>query len=317
MTEAWGPDDDDGRAGPRGPVRVRVPAKINLHLGVGPLRAGRLPRAQHRLPRDRHLRRADRPPRRHPHPHHGGRGRRRRWPSTTPTWSSAPPAPWPPMPGCPRTPGCTCASRSRSPVAWPGAAPTRPPPWSPATRSGAPACPGTSSPRSAPTSAPTCRSCMHGGTALGTGHGEAVSPILARPTTWHWVVAIADGGLSTPDVYRELDRLRGSPLAAHPAGHRRRAHVARCANATPRSSAPPSPTTCSRPRCRCGPALADVLKAGYDAGAVAGTRLRFRPDLRLPRRRRRARRRRRRRAGTPPGCAGRPAPPVGPSRAPG
>src|SRR6201986_2446230 len=28
---------------------------------------------------------------------------------------------------------------------------------------------------------------LHGGTALGTGHGEAISPILARPTTWHWV----------------------------------------------------------------------------------------------------------------------------------
>ena len=52
---------------------------------------------------------------------------------------------------------------------------------------------------------------LHGGTALGTGRGEAVSPVLARPTTWHWVVAIADGGLSTPDVYRELDRLRAAP----------------------------------------------------------------------------------------------------------
>src|SRR4029453_7574718 len=50
-----------------------------------------------------------------------------------------------------------------------------------------------------------------GGTARGTGHGEAVSPILARPTTWHWVVAIADGGLSTPEVYRQLDVLRESP----------------------------------------------------------------------------------------------------------
>jgi 4-diphosphocytidyl-2-C-methyl-D-erythritol kinase len=49
---------------------------------------------------------------------------------------------------------------------------------------------------------------LHGGTALGTGHGQTVNPILARPTTWHWVVAIADAGLSTPEVYRELDRLR-------------------------------------------------------------------------------------------------------------
>src|SRR4051794_13797501 len=52
---------------------------------------------------------------------------------------------------------------------------------------------------------------LHGGTALGTGHGEAVSPILARPTAWHWVVALADVGLSTPEVYRQLDAMRGSP----------------------------------------------------------------------------------------------------------
>ncbi len=37
MTEAWRPEDDEPR-GASGPVRVRVPAKVNLHLGVGPLR---------------------------------------------------------------------------------------------------------------------------------------------------------------------------------------------------------------------------------------------------------------------------------------
>lgn len=47
-----------------------------------------------------------------------------------------------------------------------------------------------------------------GGTALGTGRGEQVSPVLAPGHAWHWVVALADGGLSTPDVYAELDRLR-------------------------------------------------------------------------------------------------------------
>src|SRR5689334_23054206 len=60
---------------------------------------------------------------------------------------------------------------------------------------------------------------LYGGTALGTGHGEAVSPILARPVTWHWVVALADGGLSTPAVYRELDRLREGPQAPEALGN--------------------------------------------------------------------------------------------------
>jgi 4-diphosphocytidyl-2-C-methyl-D-erythritol kinase len=50
---------------------------------------------------------------------------------------------------------------------------------------------------------------LHGGTALGTGHGEIVSPVLSRGE-WHWVLAVAETGLSTPTVYAELDRLRGA-----------------------------------------------------------------------------------------------------------
>jgi 4-diphosphocytidyl-2-C-methyl-D-erythritol kinase len=46
-----------------------------------------------------------------------------------------------------------------------------------------------------------------GGIALGSGRGEQLSPVLAR-TPWHWVLGIADAGLSTPAVYAELDRLR-------------------------------------------------------------------------------------------------------------
>jgi len=57
---------------------------------------------------------------------------------------------------------------------------------------------------------------VHGGTALGTGRGESVSPVLARPVTWHWVVAVAEVGLSTPAVYRELDRLRATGTADAP-----------------------------------------------------------------------------------------------------
>jgi 4-diphosphocytidyl-2-C-methyl-D-erythritol kinase len=49
---------------------------------------------------------------------------------------------------------------------------------------------------------------LHGGTALGTGHGEIVSPVLSRGE-WHWVLAVAEVGLSTPSVYAELDRIRG------------------------------------------------------------------------------------------------------------
>ncbi len=48
---------------------------------------------------------------------------------------------------------------------------------------------------------------LHGGTALGTGRGEQLTPVLGAGT-YSWVLALADGGLSTPDVYAELDRQR-------------------------------------------------------------------------------------------------------------
>ena len=46
-----------------------------------------------------------------------------------------------------------------------------------------------------------------GGVALGSGRGEQLSPVLAR-RRWDWVLGIAGEGLSTPVVYGELDRLR-------------------------------------------------------------------------------------------------------------
>jgi 4-diphosphocytidyl-2-C-methyl-D-erythritol kinase len=46
-----------------------------------------------------------------------------------------------------------------------------------------------------------------GGTALGVGRGEQLSPVLWRGS-YDWVFAVADGGLSTPAVYAELDRYR-------------------------------------------------------------------------------------------------------------
>ena len=47
-----------------------------------------------------------------------------------------------------------------------------------------------------------------GGTAVGRGRGEQLTPALAPATQYHWVLAFADGQLSTPEVYAALDRLR-------------------------------------------------------------------------------------------------------------
>ena len=48
-----------------------------------------------------------------------------------------------------------------------------------------------------------------GGTAVGRGRGEQLTSALAPATQYHWVLAFADGQLSTPAVYAALDRLRG------------------------------------------------------------------------------------------------------------
>ncbi|HSU34199.1 MAG TPA: 4-(cytidine 5'-diphospho)-2-C-methyl-D-erythritol kinase [Propionibacteriaceae bacterium] len=52
-----------------------------------------------------------------------------------------------------------------------------------------------------------------GGTAVGSGRGEEVAPALARGT-YHWVLAFGHHGLSTPAVYRRFDQLR--PDASEP-----------------------------------------------------------------------------------------------------
>ncbi|HUW77937.1 MAG TPA: 4-(cytidine 5'-diphospho)-2-C-methyl-D-erythritol kinase [Candidatus Nanopelagicaceae bacterium] len=48
---------------------------------------------------------------------------------------------------------------------------------------------------------------LAGGTAIGSGRGEALSPALARGD-YHWVLVISHQGLSTQAVYAECDRLR-------------------------------------------------------------------------------------------------------------
>lgn len=57
--------------------------------------------------------------------------------------------------------------------------------------------------------------CLVGGTAIGTGRGEVVTPAMTRGKYW-WVLALAEGGLPTPAVYREFDRLHASAPAPEP-----------------------------------------------------------------------------------------------------
>ena len=51
---------------------------------------------------------------------------------------------------------------------------------------------------------------LMGGTAVGTGRGDQLSPALAQGR-FDWVVVPSDEGLSTPEVYAHLDELRARP----------------------------------------------------------------------------------------------------------
>ena len=77
-----------------------------------------------------------------------------------------------------------------------------------------------------------------GGTAVGRGRGEQLTPALVASARYHWVLAFADGGLSTPEVYGTLDRLRAMPApGGQPPGDPPHGGPAR----PPMPPAPPSP----------------------------------------------------------------------------
>lgn len=55
-----------------------------------------------------------------------------------------------------------------------------------------------------------------GGTAVGSGRGETVTSAMGSGT-FHWVLALSDGQLSTPAVYRKLDEMREDAATSPPA----------------------------------------------------------------------------------------------------
>jgi 4-diphosphocytidyl-2-C-methyl-D-erythritol kinase len=57
---------------------------------------------------------------------------------------------------------------------------------------------------------------LHGGCALGTGRGDVLSPIMTRGH-FNWVFATFEQGLSTAQVYDRTDALRGPDFDVYPA----------------------------------------------------------------------------------------------------
>jgi 4-diphosphocytidyl-2-C-methyl-D-erythritol kinase len=109
---------------------------------------------------------------------------------------------------------------------------------------------------------------LAGGTALGTGRGEVISPVLAVGD-YHWVLALADFGLSTPAVYAEYDRLRaaGPDAAESPAPDGVLAAL-RAGDVVALSMALANDLQPAALLLR--PQLARVLDAGRELGAVGG-----------------------------------------------
>ncbi|GGF33293.1 4-(cytidine 5'-diphospho)-2-C-methyl-D-erythritol kinase [Williamsia phyllosphaerae] len=108
---------------------------------------------------------------------------------------------------------------------------------------------------------------LHGGTALGSGRGENLMSVLSRGE-FHWVIAIAGGGLSTPDVYRELDSLRRNESLSR-ASHPDELMQALAAG-DPRRLAPLLRNDLQPAAVSLMPPLRRTLRAGTDAGAIAG-----------------------------------------------
>lgn len=108
---------------------------------------------------------------------------------------------------------------------------------------------------------------LHGGTALGTGRGEQLATVLAR-NVFHWVLAFAEGGLSTPAVFKETDRLRaeGNPPRLAEADEL----LAALAAGDARQLAPLLGNELQAAALSLNPGLRRTLRAGEAAGALAG-----------------------------------------------
>ncbi|MFI9627089.1 4-(cytidine 5'-diphospho)-2-C-methyl-D-erythritol kinase [Streptomyces sp. NPDC052042] len=105
-----------------------------------------------------------------------------------------------------------------------------------------------------------------GGAALGVGRGERLTPIEVGGT-FHWVFAVADGGLSTPAVYGEFDRLTAGTDVPAPAASPALLDALRAGDTAALAGALSNDLQPAALSLR--PALADTLAAGTAAGALA------------------------------------------------
>jgi 4-diphosphocytidyl-2-C-methyl-D-erythritol kinase len=108
-----------------------------------------------------------------------------------------------------------------------------------------------------------------GGVALGAGRGEQVTPVLSR-TRWDWVLGIAAEGLSTPAVYGELDRMRDAGRVPDRAELPHAEPVLAALRSGPVAAlAAALANDLQAPALALRPALGRALRAATEAGAAA------------------------------------------------
>jgi 4-diphosphocytidyl-2-C-methyl-D-erythritol kinase len=104
-----------------------------------------------------------------------------------------------------------------------------------------------------------------GGTAVGLGRGEVLTPALARGR-FEWVLALADGTLSTPAVYAACDRLRQGRVLAEPRVSDELMTALRAGDAALLGAA--LENDLQEAACRLRPRLRQVLDLGVERGAL-------------------------------------------------
>ena len=110
--------------------------------------------------------------------------------------------------------------------------------------------------------------CVRGGTVLGTGRGEELATLLRSGPELHYVVATARGGLATPEVYAELDRLRAE--AAPPRVGDSDRLVGALAGGSAEDVAAALGNDLQPAAVSLMPALRHTLRSGEEAGALRG-----------------------------------------------
>lgn len=106
---------------------------------------------------------------------------------------------------------------------------------------------------------------LHGGNAIGGGRGETISPVLARGS-YHWVFAMAYEGLSTKAVYAEFDRLNERSRVQDPVVPDALLAALRAGDAEALGDALSNDLTEAALSLR--PELQDTLEIGIEAGAL-------------------------------------------------